>query len=86
MTEIYCKCGVQTLEDTTCAECGEPLRVRWIPVGENSKPPLGMNALLYSDKTILFVVIHGYINQENNSDGLSFPTHYFHIPQPQEVE
>ena len=34
MTEVYCKCGVQQLEDTVCAECGEPLRVRddWKPV------------------------------------------------------
>lgn len=40
MTKIYCKCGTQTLEDTVCAECGEPLRAE-IPVEDGAMPIFG---------------------------------------------
>ena len=45
MTNIVCKCGVSRLEDIQCAECGEALRLAWIPVSERL-PEIGVEVFV----------------------------------------
>lgn len=87
MTEIYCKCGTQTLEETTCAECGKPLRLRWIPVTERLPEDAFYEKCLcldreYGRRVYGFVFPNYWWYPEDNEDRTGHVTHWMPLPEP----